>query len=247
MLVLLPPSEGKAEAPKRGRTLDLDALSFPGLTATRSAVLQALVDLASGPRSAALGSLGLTAGQSSEVDRDLVIFGSADSPRRASLHRRSLPVPGPCVAEPCGATTSTLPGGGGECRLRRGAAGRSAADVPSLDLGAAARAAVARRAVAPRARLRPARGGRQAEGWCSTCDPGRTPPRGALSGPCTDAPSRVRVLQEARPGDPSSRSIVSHANKSTKGSVLRALLEDGSEPTSATGADRAACRSGFPG
>ena len=76
VLVLLPPSEGKAPAPKRGRTLELEDLSFPELTATRSAVLAALVDLASGPRAAALDALGLTAGQSAEVDRDGVLFDS---------------------------------------------------------------------------------------------------------------------------------------------------------------------------
>ena len=45
MLVLLPPSEGKTPA-RRGAPLDLEGLSFPGLTATRERVLDALVDLA---------------------------------------------------------------------------------------------------------------------------------------------------------------------------------------------------------
>lgn len=42
MLILLPPSEGKAVG-RRGRPLDLDTLSFPELTPTREAVLDALV------------------------------------------------------------------------------------------------------------------------------------------------------------------------------------------------------------
>lgn len=42
MLILLPPSEGKASA-GRGRPLSFDSLSFPELTDTREAVLDALV------------------------------------------------------------------------------------------------------------------------------------------------------------------------------------------------------------
>jgi cytoplasmic iron level regulating protein YaaA (DUF328/UPF0246 family) len=42
VLILLPPSEGKATA-ARGRPLSLDSLSFPELNGTRAAVLEALV------------------------------------------------------------------------------------------------------------------------------------------------------------------------------------------------------------
>ena len=44
MLVLLPPSEGKV-APRRGKPLDPDALSFPALADPRAEVLDALVTL----------------------------------------------------------------------------------------------------------------------------------------------------------------------------------------------------------
>ena len=37
MLILLPPSEGKT-APRRGTRLDLDRLSFPGLSGARREV-----------------------------------------------------------------------------------------------------------------------------------------------------------------------------------------------------------------
>jgi hypothetical protein len=40
----------------------------------------------------------------------------------------------------------------------------------------------------------------------------------------------VRVLQERVPGDPSSRTIVSHFNKATKGRLVRALLETDADP-----------------
>ena len=44
VLILLPPSEGKSAA-LEGPAVDLSALSFPALTATRTAVLTALVDM----------------------------------------------------------------------------------------------------------------------------------------------------------------------------------------------------------
>lgn len=44
MLILLPPSEGKATA-RRGRPMDLDALSLPSLNPARSRVLEALAQL----------------------------------------------------------------------------------------------------------------------------------------------------------------------------------------------------------
>lgn len=44
MLILLPPSEGKA-VPRRGKPLNLAGLSSPSLTATRERVLDALIEL----------------------------------------------------------------------------------------------------------------------------------------------------------------------------------------------------------
>lgn len=48
MLILLPPSESKADV-TRGKPLDLEGLSFPELTATRSAVLDALIEVSGQP------------------------------------------------------------------------------------------------------------------------------------------------------------------------------------------------------
>ena len=45
----------------------------------------------------------------------------------------------------------------------------------------------------------------------------------------------VRVLQERTPGDPSSRTVVSHFNKSTKARLVRALLTSGAEPRNVAG------------
>ena len=66
MLVVLPPSEGKAR-PARGRPADLSRLAFPELTARREALLDALAALAAGPRDDALQALGLSAGQAGDV------------------------------------------------------------------------------------------------------------------------------------------------------------------------------------
>lgn len=49
LLVLLPPSEGKANSGE-GAPLELGSLSLPGLTAAREAVLGELVELCSGTR-----------------------------------------------------------------------------------------------------------------------------------------------------------------------------------------------------
>jgi cytoplasmic iron level regulating protein YaaA (DUF328/UPF0246 family) len=74
VLVLLPPSEGKAGS-GRGRPLDLAALSLPGLTPAREQVLSALVGLCSTAGDAAddeqAGAiLGLSPGQRGEVARN---------------------------------------------------------------------------------------------------------------------------------------------------------------------------------
>lgn len=64
MLILLPPSEGKAVG-RRGRRLDLDVLSFPELTPTREAVLDALVHVSG--RESALEVLDAPKGAADQV------------------------------------------------------------------------------------------------------------------------------------------------------------------------------------
>ncbi|GAB3966601.1 peroxide stress protein YaaA [Actinoallomurus acanthiterrae] len=69
MLILLPPSEGKA-AEGDGPPLDLTALSLPGLTATRERVLGALEALCASPEEAARHVLGLSPGQADTIGRN---------------------------------------------------------------------------------------------------------------------------------------------------------------------------------
>lgn len=83
MLVLLPPSEGKAATPRRGKPLDLDVLSFPELTATRGRVLTELVTLCQADRDKAVDVLGLTPGLAGEVDKDAGLLAAPTLPAAA--------------------------------------------------------------------------------------------------------------------------------------------------------------------
>ncbi|WP_214108822.1 YaaA family protein [Acrocarpospora catenulata] len=67
MLILLPPSEGKATA-RRGAPLDLTGLSFPELTGYREKVLDALAELCATP--AAREVLALTEGLTGEIEKN---------------------------------------------------------------------------------------------------------------------------------------------------------------------------------
>ncbi|MDX6622578.1 MAG: uncharacterized protein QOE75_510 [Solirubrobacterales bacterium] len=80
MLILLPPSEGKA-APERGAPLDLDSLVYAErLGVERAALLDALEKLAKGPRKAAVKKLGVSAGQAGEVEVDGGLRGAPAAP-----------------------------------------------------------------------------------------------------------------------------------------------------------------------
>ena len=71
MLILLPPSEGKAEA-RRGKPLDLSSLAFADdLTEARRTVMTALADLCADDPEKARAVLDLTRGQASDLVRNL--------------------------------------------------------------------------------------------------------------------------------------------------------------------------------
>ncbi|MFB7271256.1 peroxide stress protein YaaA [Streptomyces sp. NPDC056244] len=69
MLVLLPPSEGKAPS-GRGASLKLESLSLPGLAPARAAVLDGLVELCAGDGEKAREVLGLSEGLRGEVAKN---------------------------------------------------------------------------------------------------------------------------------------------------------------------------------
>lgn len=79
MLILLPPSEGKS-APEAGPKLKLSTLSFPQLNATRTIVLDALVDLCRGDLDEASTALGLGVTQRGEVGANAALKGEPCAP-----------------------------------------------------------------------------------------------------------------------------------------------------------------------
>ena len=79
MIVLLPPSEGKAQ-PQDGPPLDLDRLAFPELNPQRERLLRALTNL-HGRRG--LQALGLSAGQAGELERNAGLLTAPTAPAHA--------------------------------------------------------------------------------------------------------------------------------------------------------------------
>jgi hypothetical protein len=79
MLILLPPSEGKT-APARGKRLALSTLSFPTLTDTRQQVIDALVRLSCGPAAKARSTLGISARQDAELERNRELLRAPTAP-----------------------------------------------------------------------------------------------------------------------------------------------------------------------
>ncbi len=80
MLILLPPSEGKA-SPSGKKRLDLGSLAFADqLGEKRGELIEALEKLANGPEKKAISALGISAGQAGEIARDAEILSSAVAP-----------------------------------------------------------------------------------------------------------------------------------------------------------------------
>ena len=79
MLVLLPPSEGKA-TPDAGPRLALSKLTFGELSDTRKVVADALVRLCTGPAARARTALGISARQDDELERNRVLFSAPTAP-----------------------------------------------------------------------------------------------------------------------------------------------------------------------
>ena len=81
MLILLPPSEGKADPPDGSPPLDLRELVFAEqLTKPRSVLLEALAGLPALDRDEAVGMLGISPGQADEVDRDGALLDAPAGP-----------------------------------------------------------------------------------------------------------------------------------------------------------------------
>lgn len=229
MLILLPPSEGKA-SPRRGKALDLDRLSFPSLTEPREVVLDALVGLCTTEnrarleQAAAVLRVGKTQGDEVARNADLRAAPTTRADRvytgvlYEALDLPSLTGPAKRRATSWVAVTSGLFG------LLRPAdaipAYRLSGDVALPQVGNVATywkrhldAAV--REAAGKGLVVDLRSSTYAAFWRPEPDLARKV-------------VTVRVLHET--GD--TRKAVSHFNKATKGRLVRALLEDGGNPTS---------------
>ena len=229
MLILLPPSEGKS-APAAGDPVDPDALWLPSLARHRRRVLARLAAMCARSSArgltASLATLGLTAGQHSEVTRnaglptapaapaaevysgvlyEALAFPGLPADARDWLSARAVVFsglwgvvrfPDRIPAYRCSAGV-TLPGVGGLTPYWKKIL------TPLLDEAAADRPVL------------DLRSGAYAAMW--------TPPPGSAA---------VRVLHEKIVGGVARRSVVSHFNKATKGRVVRSLALDGASPAS---------------
>jgi cytoplasmic iron level regulating protein YaaA (DUF328/UPF0246 family) len=221
VLILLPPSEGKA-APRRGRALDPGTLSAAMLTDTRERILDALIGLAERPEAAAVLGLGGTQADLVALNArlrtaptaraDAVYTGvlydalgfetlSSGAKRRATSRVAitssvfGLVRPGDRIPAYRLSGDVSLPGLGPVAALWRESLGEAVEEAVGRGL------------------LMDLRSTMYAAFW--------RPP--------TTSPIRVatvRVLHEVA----GTRKIVSHFNKATKGRIVRDLLEDGANP-----------------
>ncbi|CAB4960168.1 MAG: peroxide stress protein YaaA [Actinobacteria bacterium] len=227
MHILLPPSEGKSP-PGRGQPLDLSSLSLPELTATRERVLAALVALARGPEARAREVLGLSVRQIDELARDARLESEPAAAARdvySGVLYESLSLATLSPAARRRADRSLLISSGLFGAVRPGdriPAYRLSGDtdLPGVGpLSALWRDPLAEALVAPLAR-----------GLVVDLRSGAYAAHFVIRDSLAARTATVRVLQETRVGSEIRRTIVSHHNKSTKGRLVRALLEAGASP-----------------
>ncbi|WP_017624125.1 peroxide stress protein YaaA [Nocardiopsis chromatogenes] len=228
MLILLPPSEGKATEGD-GPALDLAELSLPEVNGAREAVLESLEALCSGPRERAMEVLGLTPGQADAVDRNLALRASPTLPA-ARLYtgvlydnlRLGELLEGPTAARTRESVLvfSGLWGAVGigdplpPYRLSMGV------KLPPMGaLGTFWRSHLAD-PVAKRAE------GRLIVDCRSSTYAAAFKPSGEVA----DHTASVRVLKETVKGGEVKRSVVSHMAKATRGAIAHTLLSEGRAP-----------------
>ncbi|OKI45207.1 peroxide stress protein YaaA [Micromonospora sp. CB01531] len=228
MLILLPPSEGKAEA-GTGRRLDLSRLSLPELTPAREEVLAALVALCAGPDDgAARAALGLSEGQGGELRRNARLRVAATAPADRiytgvlyeALDLASLP---PAAARLARRSVLVSSGLWGAVRLTdrippyRCPVGAKLPGIGALSAYWRRALVPAMAAAAGRGPVLDLRSGAYVATWA---------PRGEVA----ERTVTVRVLHERDVDGVPTRSVVSHFNKATKGRLVRDLLTAGVRP-----------------
>jgi uncharacterized protein len=223
VLILLPPSEGKA-VPRRGRPLDLGSLSFPALDTARAEVLDALVALCTTDPTQAAAVLGLGPTQADETARNAALI-SAPTARADRIYT--------------GVLYDALDLGSLDAASKRRATARLAITsglfgllrptdhVPAYRLsghvslpGLGPVAGHWARHLAP-AVEEASRDGLVVDLRSSAYAPFWRPARGEAERVVT-----MRVLHDVD----GRRKVVSHFNKATKGRIVRDLLTDGAAP-----------------
>lgn len=224
MLILLPPSEGKATGGD-GPPVRLDALSLPALTKSREKALKALIKVSKGPAEKAREILGLTPGQADAVVRNRTLTSSPTLPAAElytgvlydNLGLATLPEDARLRAADRILIFSGL---WGALRLDDAVPPyRLAMNVKLPPLGPLA--AFWRPSMS--AALQPL-----IEGGRLVVDM-RSAPYAAAWKPRANVVA-VRVLQERIIDGVAKRSVVSHMAKATRGAVARALLVTGTDP-----------------
>lgn len=229
MLVLLPPSEGKA-ASGRGAPLKPESLSLPGLAAARASVLDELVELCAADEAKAQQVLGLSDGLRDEIAKnarlrtsgtrpageiytgvlyDALGLATLDAGARRRAGRSLLVFSGLWGAVRVGDRIPSyrcsmgvkLPGLGALGAFWRGPMESVLPEVAGDGL------------------VLDLRSSAYASAW---------KPKGETAG----RTATVRVLHSRTVDGVEKRSVVSHFNKATKGRIVRSLLEAGAAPTS---------------
>ncbi|CAM5424495.1 hypothetical protein SAVIM338S_02367 [Streptomyces avidinii] len=229
MLVLLPPSEGKA-AGGSGAPLKPESLSLPGLGPARATVLEELVELCAGDEEKAREVLGLSEGLRGEVAKNKEL--------RSAVARPAGEIYTGVLYDALG--LSTLPPAAGELAARSlvvfsglWGAVRITDRIPSYRCsmgvklpGLGALGAFWRE---PMAEVMPLAAG---EGLVldlrSSAYASAWKPKGEVAG----RTATVRVLHSQLVDGVEKRSVVSHFNKATKGRLVRDLLTAGAVPAS---------------
>ncbi|MFJ1895216.1 peroxide stress protein YaaA [Streptomyces sp. NPDC088115] len=227
MLVLLPPSEGKA-ASGRGAPLKPESLSLPGLAESRAAVLEALVELSVADEEKARVVLGLSEGLRGEIAKNVELRTAGTRPAGEiytgvlydALDLASLDT---AARRRAGKSLLVFSGLWGAVRVGdRIPPYRCSMGVklPGLGaLGAFWRAPMAE--VMPEAAgdglVLDLRSSAYATAW---------KPKGGVA----ERTASVRVLHSQLVDGVEKRSVVSHFNKATKGRMVRDLLRSGAAP-----------------
>ncbi|MFE9859792.1 peroxide stress protein YaaA [Streptomyces sp. NPDC005780] len=227
MLVLLPPSEGKA-ASGRGAPLKPESLSLPGLAGARAAVLDGLVELCAADEEKARVVLGLSEGLRGEVAKNLELRTAGARPAGElytgvlydALDLASLDT---AARRRAGKSLLVFSGLWGAVRVGdRIPPYRCAMGVKLPGLGALG--AFWRE---PMAEVMPeAAGDGLVLDLRSSAYTAAWKPKGAVA----ERTASVRVLHSQLVDGVEKRSVVSHFNKATKGRMVRDLLQGGVRP-----------------